>query len=62
VRVPFDRKVRENLESLLDSQGLNFAMQDKAAKHLSHLDIQEMGCVKGRFRREEPPGQRSSNL
>ncbi len=62
MRVPFDREVRENLESLPGSQGLYFATQDKAAKHLSHLEIQEMGCVKGRFRPEEPSGQRSPNL
>ncbi len=62
MRIPFDWKVREHLKGLLGSRGLYFSMQDKAAKHLSHLDIQEMGGVKGRPGREEPSGQRCSHL
>src|SRR5947199_10857660 len=62
VWIPFDREAGENRESLLGSHGLYFATQDKAAKHLSHLNIQEIGGVERRFRREEPFGQRGSHL
>ena len=44
--ISFNRKIHEILESLTGAFRRNLPTQSKAAKHLRHLDVQEMGSMK----------------